>query len=113
MWKSTSADYGKTWTPVVQSDVFGECPFLLRHSSGALVLFSRGHGSFIKLSFDDGESWTEEFRVSPASAMVGMTETADGRVLIVMHEGYRVPGYIRGQYFRVTPAGPVAADAED
>ena len=113
MWKTSSSDYGKTWTPVVQSDVFGECPFLLRHSSGALILFSRGHGSFIKMSFDNGESWSQEFRISPASAMVGWAEMADGRVLIVMHEGYRVPGCIRGQYLRVTPAGPVAADAQD
>jgi hypothetical protein len=51
-----------------------------------------------------------ECRISPASAMIGMTETTDGRVLIAMHEGYRVPGYIRGQFFRVTPEGPVPAE---
>jgi len=110
MWTSRSEDFGRTWTPLVQSNVSGECPYLLRHSSGALVMSSRGYGTFVKLSFDDGESWTKEWRISPASAMVGMTEVGDGRILIVMHEGYRSPGHIRGQFFRVTPEGPVAAE---
>jgi hypothetical protein len=107
MWMSTSEDYGLSWTPLVQSNVSGTCPYLLGHSSGALILFSRGEGCYLKLSFDRGQTWTRETRISPASAMVGMTETTDGRVLIAMHEGYRVPGYIRGQFFRVTPDGPV------
>ncbi len=110
MWTSRSQDGGKTWTPLVQSNVAGECPYLLRHSSGALVMASRGSGTFVKLSFDGGESWPGQWRISPASAMVGMTELPDGRVFIAMHEGYRVPGYVRGQTFRVTPNGPVAAD---
>jgi hypothetical protein len=110
MWTSRSQDGGKTWTPLVQSSISGECPYLLRHSSGALIMASRGSGVFIKLSFDGGESWPGEWRISPASAMVGMTELADGRVFIAMHEGYRVPGYVRGQTFRVTPNGPIAAD---
>jgi len=110
MWTSRSEDSGRTWTPLVQSNVSGECPYLVRHSSGALVMASRGYGTFVKLSFDEGRSWTTEWRISPASAMLGMTELADGRIMIVMHEGYRVPGYIRGQFFRVTPDGPVAAE---
>jgi len=109
MWASTSEDGGQTWTPLVSSNVSAECPYLLRHRSGTLVMASRGCGTFVRLSFDGACSWTEEFRISPASAMVGMTEMADGRVLIIMHEGYRVPGYIRGQFFRITLDGPVAA----
>ena len=108
MWTSCSEDFGRTWTPLVQSNVSGECPYLLRHNSGALIMASRGYGTFLKLSFDQGESWTTEWRISPASAMMGMTELGDGRVMIVMHEGYRVPGCIRAQCFRVTPEGPVA-----
>ena len=110
MWTSRSEDSGRTWAPLVQSNVSGECPCLVRHSSGALIMSSRGAGTFVRLSFDDGESWTKEWRISPASAMVGMTEVDDGRMLIVMHEGYRVPGYIRGQLFRVTRGGPVPAE---
>jgi len=110
MWTSRSEDFGRTWTPLVQSNVSGECPYLVRHSSGTLIMASRGYGTFVKLSFDEGGTWTKEWRISPASAMLGMTELADGRIMIVMHEGYRTPGYIRGQFFRVTPDGPVAAE---
>jgi len=109
MWTSRSEDGGKTWAKLAQSNVSGECPYLVRHSSGVLVLASRGAGRFVKLSYDDGETWTKEWRVSPASAMIGMVELGDGRMLIVMHEGYRIPGYIRGQLFRMTEDGPTAA----
>ena len=110
MWTSTSEDGGRTWTSLVQSDLSAECPFLLRHSSGVLLLGSRGYGTFLRMSLDGGASWTKGVRVSPASAMMGMTEMRDGRGLIVMHEGYRAPGYIRGQFFRVTPEGPVGVE---
>jgi hypothetical protein len=110
MWTSTSEDGGDTWTPLTQSNISAECPFLLRHSSGALVLGSRGFGTFLRLSFDGGRAWSGTYRMSPASAMMAMVEMSDGRVLKVMHEGYRRPGNIRGQFFRVTPDGPVAAD---
>ena len=109
MWTSRSEDGGLTWSRLVQSSVSAECPILFRHSSGALILGSRGSGTFLRLSFDAGQTWSESFRMSPASAMMAMVEMADGRVLNVMHEGYRVPGYIRGQYFTVTREGPQAA----
>jgi len=109
---SRSEDSGKTWTtPVAHPNMSSrDHPHLLRHSSGALVMCSRGLGTFMKLSFDDGESWTNAWRISPASAIVGMTELSDGRVLIVIPEGYRTPGRVRGQFFRVTEEGPVPAE---
>ncbi|MCK5118797.1 MAG: exo-alpha-sialidase, partial [Candidatus Latescibacteria bacterium] len=110
MWISISEDCGVSWTSLVQSDISAECPYLQRHRSGALILVSRGYGTFFRLSFDGGHTWSRTDRISPASAMIGMTEMADGRVLIVMHEGYRLPGNIRGQFFRITPDGPMAAD---
>jgi len=109
MWTGTSNDGGLTWTKLVESNVSGDCPYLLAHSSGALILFSRGAGAFIKLSFDQGRSWTGQCRISPAAAMAGMAELSDGTILIAMHEGYRVGQYIRGQRFRVTAQGPVPA----
>ena len=109
MWTSTSEDDGRTWTPLVQSEISAECPFLLRHSSGALILGNRGFGTFLRLSFDRGRTWSQTYRISPASAMMAMVEMSDGRVLNVMHEGYRVPGNVRGQFFRVTPDGPQSA----
>ncbi len=109
MWTSTSEDGGRSWAPLIQSDVSAECPFLLDHSSGVLIMGSRGHGTFLKMSYDGGQTWSEAYRMSPTSAMMGMVEMADRRVLNVMHEGYRVPGNVRGQFFHVTPEGPVAA----
>ena len=109
MWISRSEDGGMTWTRLEQSTVSAECPILLKHSSGALVLGSRGFGTFLKLSFDGGQTWSGSYRMSPASAMMAMVEMADGRVLNIMHEGYRVPSYIRGQCFTVTQDGPRAA----
>ncbi len=64
--------------------------------------------AMIKLSFDGGRTWSGQHRISPAAAMVGMAELADGSIFIAMHEGYRVGQYIRAQRFRVTSDGPVA-----
>ncbi len=111
MWQSNSNDYGHTWAPLVASEMRDvSCPFLLKLSYGPLILGSRGPGTFITISYDNGKTWTKPYRISPASAMMSMVEMQDGRVLILMHEGYRwFGGKIRGQFFRVTPNGPVAA----
>jgi photosystem II stability/assembly factor-like uncharacterized protein len=111
LWTSTSEDGGGTWEPLAQTTVSAECPMLLRHSSGVLLLGSRGCGTFLNLSRDQGRTWSRRFRVSPASAMMGMVEMGDGSILIVMHEGYRIPGLVRAQLFRLTPAGPAPAEA--
>lgn len=108
MWTGTSTDGGLTWTRLVPSSVCGDCPYLLAHSSGALVMYFRGYGAMIKLSFDGGRTWSGRHRISPAAAMVGMAELSDGSIFIAMHEGYRVGQYIRAQRFRVTSDGPVA-----
>ena len=94
----------------MQSDLSAECPWLLAHSSGTLLLCSRGAGTFLQTSRDGGRTWGETFRISPASAMIGMVEMEDGQVMVAMHEGYRIPGYIRGQFFRVTPEGSIVVD---
>jgi hypothetical protein len=109
MWMSRSDDGGTTWSSLEQSDVTGDCPYIIRHSGGALVFFSRAYGAFIKLSYDNGKTWSAEYRISPASPMVGMAEMKDGRIAIIMHEGYRIPGKIRGQFFNITTDGPIPA----
>ncbi len=105
MWMSTSPDKGLTWTKQVQSNCTGECPYLLRHSSGVLIMGSRGYGIFMKTSTDEGKTWSRETRISLCSGMMGMTEMKDGRVLVVFHEAYRRPTHIRIQYMRVEPDG--------
>jgi hypothetical protein len=108
MWTASSEDGGKTWTSMRQSNVTGECPWIFRHSTGAIIMFNRGFGSFIRVSYDNCKNWTPQFRISPASAMIGMTEMKNGKILILMHEGYKIPGVIRGQIFSLNSSGPVA-----
>jgi len=105
MWMSNSPDKGITWTKQAQSNCTGTCPFLLRHSSGVLVMGNRGSGIFMKTSVDEGKTWSRETRISLCSGMMGMTEMKDGRVLVVFHEAYRTPTRIRGQYVRVHKDG--------
>ena len=109
MWTSWSTDGGLTWSPLELSGVMAQCPCVLGHSSGAILLGSRGMGVFLNVSRDGGRTW-EMFRISPASGMMGMTELPDGRVLIVYHSSYRVPARIRAQFLRVTPTAIEAAE---
>ena len=78
-----------------------ECPSVLGHSDGTIILGNRGAGIFLNISRDGAKTW-DVVRVSPASGMMGMTELPDGRILLVYHTGYRVPGRIRAQLLRVT-----------
>ena len=102
-----SKDWSQGADGVLYSPVFctGECPFLLRHSSGVLIMGSRGFGIFMKTSIDDGKMWSRETPVSLCSGMMGMMEMKDGRVLVVFHEAYRTPTRIRGHYMKVAPDG--------
>ena len=109
MWMSRSRDKGLTWSRQVPSDCTGECPQLLRHSSGVLIMGSRGSGIFMKTSVDEGLSWSRETRISLCSGMMGMTEMKDGRVLVVFHEAYRTPTRIRGHYLKVRPDGSLVS----
>ena len=105
MWISTSEDGGLHWSALRQSSVSGECPVMLTHSSGALVLATRGSG--VTISFDGGRTWTKP-RMLTVDGMMTMAELTDGRVLIAGHMGWANPTYITADTFRVTPEGPVA-----
>jgi hypothetical protein len=105
---TASCDGGKTWSPYIHIDAGGDHPHIIRHSSGALAMTCRSFGYFMWFSFDDGKTWSPLWRISPASGVGAMTEMADGRILLVVHEGYKDPGHIRGQYFNITPEGPAA-----
>jgi hypothetical protein len=108
MWSSTSTDGGLTWSDLIQSSVSGECPNLISHSSGAIVMTSRGNiGNSVIISFDYGVSWTRMKRVTPCG-MATMAELSDGRILIAGHTGWNNPTWIHTDTFRVTPDGPVA-----
>ncbi len=106
MWTATSEDGGLHWSDLQQSNVAGECPFLLTHSSGALVLATRSTG--VSISFDGGVSWTKP-RILTVDGMMSMVELSDARVLIAGHLGWANPTYITADIFRVTHEGPQAA----
>ncbi len=101
MWTSRSEDYGQNWTPVTQSGMGGSSTWLIKHSSGVLVMFIRDYGAHLRLSYDQGQTWTTPIFISPCCPMVGMCELNDGSILIVMFEGHRIPGYIRGLKFTI------------
>lgn len=109
MWTSVSDDFGRTWSPLEQSEVRGSSSYLIKHSSGKVIMFSRGQEAYIRTTAD-GKTWTKQCRISPCNPMAGMTEMADGNIMIVMQEGFRVPAYIRGQVFSVTDGKVVPAD---
>ena len=109
MWMNRSKDKGITWSKQLSSNCTGECPQLLRHSSGVLIMGSRGYGIFMKTSIDEGRTWSQEVRISLCSGMMGLMEMKDGRVMVVFHEAYRTPTRIRGHYMRVENDGTLVS----
>ncbi len=98
-YRSLSHDNGLSWSAREWIDLPADCPYLLRHSSGTLILIRRGMGVFAHVSHDEGRTWSHPYRLSPASGIAALLELPNGRILAVYHEGYKVPGHIRGQYF--------------
>lgn len=63
LYKSFSSDQGKTWSPIEQTPLPGNCPALLHLNSGAILCGYRNRivsaeGLAFGVSFDDGETWT-------------------------------------------------------
>ncbi len=96
-----SSDGGIHWSDIEPTDNIGLSPYLLNHSSGAIILAFRGSGIDVRVSRDGCKTWGPRTRISPASGMIGMTEMADGRLFITYNIGYRFPGKIEAQYLHV------------
>lgn len=63
LYKSFSSDEGKTWTPIEQTPLPGNCPSLLMLNSGAILCAYRNRtvgseGLGVGVSYDDGATWT-------------------------------------------------------
>ena len=109
MARAVSDDDGRSWSTPDRVALAADCLCALRDRSGALVLARRGFGIFVHVSHDEGLTWSAPYRLSPASGIMVMLGAGDGRILGIYHEGYRVPGHIRAQFFRIQPDGSVAA----
>lgn len=108
-----STDDGLTWTGPHWIDAANarsnEC-MVLERRDGGLVAFARcldERFMWRSISRDEGRTWSRGTRISVCSGNVVMTEVADGRVLVVYHEGYRRPTRIRAQFLRVRADGVV------
>jgi len=105
MFKSVSADGGKTWTKAQDVGFPGHSPNLLRTAEGILLLGHRIPNTSLHYSLDDGETWSDTVYVDDVvGAYPGMTQLPDGRVLIVYYEEGEGSS-IRAQFFRATKDG--------
>ncbi len=96
-----SSDDGLSWSEIEPTDNIGTSPYVLTHSSGAIILAYRGSGIDVRVSQDGCKTWGPRTRISPAGGMIGMTEMADGRIFMTYNVGYRFPGKIEAQYLHV------------
>lgn len=91
MYASHSYDSGRTWSPVSKVEDFGVLPRLLKMKNGAVVLASGKWDTLLKISADDGESWSDRIIVKEnrgqwdrgPSGYTSIFETADDELLIV------------------------------
>ena len=95
-----SGDGGRTWSEIVPTAIAGTWhtpPHLLRHSSGALIqTFGRRelpYGERAVVSYDNGESWTDEYILNDTGKTVDLgyaatTELKDGSLLTVFYQAY-------------------------
>ena len=94
----TSTDGGRTWTKPVCMNTCGAPPFLLRHSSGAIVLtYGRRHngpcGVRARVSYDNGKTFGEEILLSTESdywdhGYPSTAELPDGTLITTYYQRY-------------------------
>jgi sialidase-1 len=84
---SSSPDMGKTWTPVKDIGFRGHCPYLLRHSSGIILLGLRLPGTSVYWSSDETKTWQGPLQVDTRiGAYPSLLESKEGSVLMVYYE---------------------------
>lgn len=105
MHQAMSEDGGRTWSPIVPTSLSGTWhtpPHLLRHSSGALIqTFGRRelpYGERAAVSYDGGESWTDEYILNDSGRTVDLgyaatTELTDASLLTVYYQAYGDDGF--------------------
>jgi len=83
----------------------GHCPYLLRHSSGVILLAHRLPATSLHWTADDGKTWRGPVPIdSVGGAYPSLAELPNGQVYCVYYE--EGPGSsIRGVRLRVGPEG--------
>lgn len=96
-----SGDLGKTWAPVRSLGFKGHSPYLLRHSSGVILLAHRLPATSLHWTNDEGKTWRGPVRIdSVTGAYPSMVELPSGQVYCVYYEEGKGSS-IRGVRLRV------------
>ena len=105
MHTALSQDAGKTWGPVKAIGFNGHCPYLLRHSSGVILLGHRVPATSLHWSADEGKTWHGPVQIDTVGgAYPSMVELPDGIVYCVYYEE-GADSSIRGIRLRVSREG--------
>ncbi|HOX38905.1 MAG TPA: exo-alpha-sialidase [Candidatus Brocadiia bacterium] len=87
MYYAFSADKGLNWGPVKPFGFPGHCPYLMRHSSGAILCAHRLPATSVTWSWDEGATWAKPIQVdSVGGAYPSLLELKDGTILCVYYE---------------------------
>ena len=109
MWKSRSSDKGRTWGALEETPITLDCPQLLRHSGGLLVLQSRS--GMVLISADDGETWGPVWNIGHCVHMGCLLETADGALLVAhLDAGFASITKVRATRMRIASGGVLPAE---
>jgi len=97
-----SYDGGKTWSAPQNIGQIGAPPYLLLHSSGAIVLTTGRRiapfGERARLSYDGGKTWSDEIVISEEApdwdlGYPSSVELSDGSILTVYYQKYPGDSY--------------------
>jgi sialidase-1 len=84
---ATSADGGRSWSPVRAAGFKGHSPHFLRHSSGVILLSHRLPATALHWSTDEGKTWQGPLKIDDVpGAYPSCVELRDGTVLCVYYE---------------------------
>ena len=109
LWRARSTDKGRTWLPIEKTQLTLDCPLMLHHSSGLIVLQTRGGA--LQISADDGVTWGPVWNVGHCVHMGCMLEAADGALLFAhLDAGFADLTKVRAFRLGVTAEGPVPCD---
>jgi hypothetical protein len=107
-----SDDSGKTGGPVRSFGFKGHCPYVLRHSSGVILLAHRVPDTSLHWSADEGKTWQGPGKIdSVGGAYPSLVQLPDGLVYCVCYEEGRGSS-IRGVRLRVDPKDGVKVEGK-